>query len=101
MQSQCKNQHPKLQKYWISLYFAVLPDCYNETYINTYCGKNDCQKNFAEARKDFNSTSCPITPIQSEGVEDSLLYTLMGIYAGIGLLGALVVGLFVDPLTIR
>jgi len=79
----------------------VLPDCYNESYIEKYCGKNDCQADFTAARKDFNSSSCPINQIQSEGVERSLLYTLMGIYAGIGLLGALVVGVFVDPIVVR
>ena len=83
------------------LCFSVLPECHNETYIQNYCGRSDCQEDFSEARITFNSSSCPVNDLQSEGVEDNLLYILMGIYAGIGLLGALIIGVFVDPVTVR
>lgn len=79
----------------------VLPDCYNKSFIDTFCGKNDCQENFEAARKDYNSSACPISQIQEQGVEQTLLYILMGIYAAIGLLGSLIMGVFVDNIEVR
>ena len=68
--------------------------------METYCGANDCQDDFNEKRANFSTESCPSAPIQ-EGVEDSLLYTLMGIYFGVGLLGAVIIGVLVDPFDAR
>jgi len=72
------------------------PTCYNETYIEEYCGANDAQKNLSAARILYNSTECPVSDLQSGDLPKNTLYMLMGIFAGVGLFGALIVGCFVD-----
>ena len=76
--------------------FSEFPTCYNETYIEEYCGANDAQKNLSAARILYNSTECPVSDLQSGDLPKNTLYMLMGIFAGVGLFGALIVGCFVD-----
>ena len=85
------------------MFFSCLefPSCYNASYIEQYCGANDCQEDFNEARGDYNTSECPVNSLQSEGTPDELLYTLMGIYAGVALIGAAAVAIFVDPIVVR
>jgi len=49
----------------------------------------------------YNSSECPVTELQTGETPPKLIYTLMGIYSGIALLGAAVVAVFVDPIQIR
>lgn len=80
---------------------AEFPTCHSETYIKKYCGANDCQDDFNTARVNFNSSSCPVSDLESENLQQTTLYTLMGIYSAIGLFGAGVVASLVDPIQIR
>jgi len=79
----------------------VFPDCHNKTYIETYCGANDCLEDFNSARLKYNTSECPVSALQLVGPTETLIYVLMGIYAGIGLLGAAVIAFLVDPIVIR
>jgi len=80
---------------------AEFPSCFEEEYIKNYCGKNDCQKDLDEGRLKFNSSNCPVTNIESGDVPDWTIYLLMGIYAGVGICGALVMAFLVDNVKIR
>lgn len=86
---------------FLNTYSIEFPTCYSEEYIDTYCGKNDCQEDFNVARKNFTTDECPVSEIESGVVHDSLLYTLMGTYTGIALLGAAVTAIFVDKIKLR
>ncbi|XP_076819317.1 protein unc-93 homolog A-like isoform X2 [Clavelina lepadiformis] len=78
----------------------IFPNCYNETYIKSYCGARDCQDDLEEARAMFN-VSCDVSSSSGSEVEDWTLYTLMGIYAGVGFTGSAIVAIFVDNISIR
>ena len=80
----------------------VFPDCYEKEYIDNYCGKNDCQEDFNDIRvAQYNTTECPVIGLASRDVPDYLLYTLMGIYTGVALVGAALMAFLVDPIEIR
>ena len=77
------------------------PNCFNETFIDNFCGASDCQEDLNAKRLEYNSSDCPVTELQSGKPSSTLLYTLMGIYSAIALFGAAVVGVLVDPIQIR
>jgi len=72
------------------------PTCFNESYIERYCGAADQLENIKEARMFYNTSSCPVSKLEGGKVPQETLYVLMGIYAFVGLLGAAIVGLLVD-----
>jgi len=75
------------------------PSCYNETFIEDYCGASDCPSFDTELAR--NQSSCGDEIVTSDNVEKDTVYLLMGIYAAIGLLGAFITGFFVDPIQLR
>lgn len=80
----------------------VFPSCYNDTFIKTYCGANDCQDDFSAVKNNYTIASCGnSTGVIASDPTDETIYTLMGIYGGIGLFGALTVALFVDRIKLR
>ncbi|XP_018669845.2 protein unc-93 homolog A-like [Ciona intestinalis] len=79
----------------------AFPTCYNASFIENYCGHNDCQDDIDAAKNMYNSSECPVLGVSSSDVSNDTLYLLMGIYAAVALLGALVVGFLVDPIKIR
>jgi len=80
---------------------AEFPSCFEEEYIKNHCGKNDCQKDLDEGRLLHNSSYCPVTTVESGDVPNWNIYLLMGIYAGVGIGGALVMAFLVDNVKIR
>ena len=93
-----------LSSFWqlySSILFLVFPSCYNETFIEEYCGANHCQTDLNATRRLYSTEECPVSELQSGKAPPELLYTLMGIYCGIALFGAGVVALCVDPIQIR
>ena len=79
--------------------FSEFPSCYNETFIEDYCGASDCPSFDTELAR--NQSSCGDEIVTSDNVEKDTVYLLMGIYAAIGLLGAFITGFFVDPIQLR
>ncbi|XP_044148424.1 protein unc-93 homolog A-like [Bufo gargarizans] len=76
-----------------SLIFGQTPDAgYNASLPNyTHCGANDCPYNEVI---NVNSTS-------SKKPTTSLLYTLLGIYTGSGVLAVLMVAVFLDNINVK
>lgn len=67
-----------------------------------YCGANDCQEDFGAVKNNYTEATCGNSTSGSSGDPDrSTINLLMGIYGGIGLLGALTVAVFVDRIKLR
>jgi len=77
------------------------PKCYNATYIDNFCGVNDCPDVDFNVYRSNYTTTCEQEIISSDSVEKSTLYTLMGVYAGVGLLGSAITAIFVDNIQLR
>ena len=84
-----------------SCFVLVFQTCINNSYVEQYCGANDCQEDFNTERLNYNTSDCVINDLQSGNTSNELIYTLMGIYAGVALFGAAVVAVLVDPIVIR